>query len=86
MKLVKPKLFLRTFWWLILFYGLTLAIFTDGLIGLKQGFDWSFIYEPTTYFKLSFNMVWWTIINYFVFWRLNPVFRDKMARKFEKSN
>jgi hypothetical protein len=86
MKLIEPKLFLRTFWWSILLFGIGSVILSDGYVGLKQGFDWSFIAEPRSYFKLIFNIIWWSASSYFIFWRLNPVFRKKMGEKFEKNS
>jgi hypothetical protein len=84
MKLVEPKLFLRTFWWSILLYGMLVVILSDGYMGLKQGFDWSFIGEPRSYFKLIFSSIYWTAFSYFILWRKNPDFRKKKAKKFEK--
>jgi hypothetical protein len=85
MKLVEPKLFLRTFWWSIILFAI-LSIITDGYVGLKQGFDWSFIGEPGSYFKLIWNILTWSAFSYFIFWRWNLVFRDKMMEKFEKKS
>jgi hypothetical protein len=85
MKLVEPKLFLRTFWWSIILFAI-LSIITDGYVGLKQGFDWSFLSGPKPYIQFVFSILLWTAFSYFIFWRWNLVFRDKMMEKFEKKS
>jgi hypothetical protein len=77
---------LKTFWWSILLYGIISVILSDGYVGLKQGFDWSFISEPGSYFKLIFNIIYWSAFSYFILWRKNPAFRKKKVEKFEKNN
>lgn len=86
LQLIEFKLFLRSFWLFILISGILQVVITDGYIGLKQGFDWSFLQLPETYFKFLFQLLFWTSFGYFVFWRLNPTFRDKMREKFKLKN
>ncbi len=69
-KLTDKKLFLKSFWWFILLTSIG-QVFLDGYIGLKEGFDWNFIYQPKSYSKLIFYTVCWTVGYYLLFWRPN---------------
>lgn len=69
-KLTDKKLFLKSFWWFILLTSIG-QVFLDGYIGLKEGFDWNFIYQPKSYSKLIFYIFWWTVGYYLLFWRPN---------------
>lgn len=69
-KLTDKKLFLKSFWWFILLTSIG-QVFLDGYIGLKEGFDWNFIYQPKSYSKLIFYIVCWTVGYYLLFWRPN---------------
>lgn len=82
-QLIEFKLFLRSFWIYILIASIFQVVITDGYIGLKQGFDWSFLQEPASYSKLVFYLIGWAAFEYFIFWRLNQAFRDKMREKYQ---
>ncbi len=82
-QLIEFKLYLRSFWIFILIVSILQVAFSEGYIGLKQGFDWSFLQEPLSYFKLAFYLIGWTAFEYFIFWRLNPAFREKIREKLE---
>jgi hypothetical protein len=69
-------------WPAILIYPVAIAILSDGYIGLKEGFDWTFLEEGKTYVKFLFNLVYWTVFNYFIFWRWNHKLVDKMREKY----
>lgn len=75
-QLIEFKLFLRSFWMFILIVSIFQVVISEGYIGLKQGFDWSFLQETVSHFKLAFHLVGWTAFDYFIFWRLNPVLRE----------
>lgn len=79
--LVEPRLFLKTFWLAILLYPVLIAILTDGYVSLKEGFNWYFLNEGDTYVKFFFNLAYWTVFNYFVFWRWNHKLVEKMREK-----
>ncbi|MDO8967775.1 hypothetical protein [Algoriphagus sp.] len=83
LQLIEFKLFLRTSWIFIGIVSVLHVVISDGYIGLKQGFDWSFLQEPASYFKFVFYLIGWTAFEYFIFWRLNPAFREKMREKYE---
>ncbi len=80
-QLIEFKLFLRSLWIFIFVASIVHVVISDGYIGLKQGFDWSFLQEPRSYFKFAFYIIGWTAFEYFIFWRLNPAFREKMREK-----
>lgn len=82
-QLIEFKLFLKSFWMFILIVSILQVVITEGYIGLKQGFDWSFLQQPSSYFKLAFHLLGWAAFEYFIFWRLNPVLREKMRQKYE---
>jgi hypothetical protein len=43
--------------------------------------------EGKTYIKFFFNLAYWTVFNYFIFWRLNQKLIEKVKEKKEqKSN
>lgn len=67
----------------ILIVSILHVVISDGYIDLKQGFGWSFLREPTSYFKFAFYLIGWTAFEYLVFWRLNPALREKMREKLE---
>jgi hypothetical protein len=79
--LIEPRLFLKTFWLAILLYPVLIAILTDGYVSLKEGFNWDFLNEGDTYVKFFFNLAYWTVFNYFVFWRWNHKLVKKMREK-----
>jgi hypothetical protein len=66
----EKKRFLKSFWWFILLSSIG-QVFLDGFIGLIEGFDWNFIYQPKSYLKLIFYIVCWTVGCYLLFWRPN---------------
>lgn len=39
----------------ILIVSILHVVISDGYIDLKQGFDWSFLREPASYFKFFFS-------------------------------
>lgn len=80
--LVEPRLFLKTFWLAILLYPVLIAILTDGYVSLKEGFNWDFLNEGETYIKFFFNLVYWTIFNYFIFWKWNQKLIEKVKEKY----
>ncbi len=82
-QLIEFRLFLRSFWMFILIASIFQVVITDGYIGLKQGFDWSFLQEPASFFRLAFHLLGWTVFNYFICWKFNPAFREKMREKYE---
>lgn len=69
-KLTDKKLFLKSFWWFILLTSIG-QVFLDGYTGLKEGFDWNFIYQPKSYSKLIFYIVCWTVGYCLWFWHPN---------------
>lgn len=71
LQLIEFKLFLKSFWVFILIVSILHVVISDGYIGLKQGFDWNFIYQPKSYSKLIFYTVCWTVGYYLLFWRPN---------------
>jgi hypothetical protein len=83
LQLIEFKLFLRSFWMFILIASILQVVIVEGYIGLREGFDWSFVQRPAPYFKLAFYLIGWTAFEYFIFWRLNPAFREKMREKYE---
>jgi hypothetical protein len=80
-KLIEPRLFLKTFWLAILSYPVLIAILTDGYVSFKEGFNWDFLNEGETYIKFFFNLVYWTAFNYFFFWRWNQKLIEKVKAK-----
>ncbi|GEM_PF-1315650 len=79
--LIEPILFLKTMWPSILIYPFLIAILTDGYVSLKEGFNWDFLNEGETYIKFFFNLAYWTVFNYFIFWRWNQKLIEKVKEK-----
>lgn len=85
-KLTDKKLFLKSFWWFILLSSIGPVIFTDGYIGLNEGFDWSFIQQPKSYLKLIFYIFWWTVGYYLLFWRPNRKNQNTKTQQLESKD
>lgn len=83
---VESKIFLKSFWWFILLASVGQILFVDGYIGLKKGFDWNFIYQPKSYWKLLFYIVSWTLVFYFLFWRSNKKNLEKEKPQFPEAS
>lgn len=80
------KLFLKTFWIWTVLIALINWVVTLGNYRLKLGFDWSFLQKPESYLSLLFYILFWFAFEYFLFWKTNPNFREKIKQKRCKSN
>ncbi len=80
-KLTELKLFLRVFAWFIVLTSLA-GMLVNGYVGINRGFDWSYLKDYRTYINLIFNMILWSVVMYFTFWKYNPNYRKKMQEKY----